>query len=286
MKGPLFSLLLAASLSQALAATSINPTNKFAYGANIGWMDYRGDTNRGVIVGEFVCSGYLYSANAGWIHLGSNAPANGIQYQNNSAADYGVNHDGQGNLRGFAYGANIGWINFESNGAPRVDLKTGKLSGSVYSANCGWISLSNAFAVVQTDTIPGGADSNGNGLPDAWERIYFGTLGVNPNADADGDSMSNKQEYLAGTNPTNSFENLTITAFANDPTGTSARLTWSSVPTRYYLVQKTLDLSSPVWADSGAGLISPAGSSTTHSFTETNGPERYYRVQAVRPLAP
>ena len=29
------------------AATTISSVNKFAYGANTGWMDWRGDTNRG-----------------------------------------------------------------------------------------------------------------------------------------------------------------------------------------------------------------------------------------------
>src|ERR1051326_141961 len=160
-------------LALAHAATSINAVNKFAYGANIGWMDFRGNTNSGAVIGEFVCSGYLYSADVGWISLGSNSPANGIQYQNTSAIDYGVNNDGLGNLRGFAWSPNVGWINFESSGAPKVDLQTGKLSGSIYSANCGWISLSNAFAVVQTDTVPGGTDSNVDGLPDAWGGTYF-----------------------------------------------------------------------------------------------------------------
>ena len=282
-------LLLALSLQPLAflhATTSINATNKFAYGANIGWIDARGDTNSGAIIGEFVCSGYLYSANVGWIHLGSNAPANGIQYQNDSATDYGVNNDGQGNLRGFAYGANIGWINFESNGVPKVDLKTGKLSGSIFSANCGWISLSNTFAVLQTDTIPGGTDSNANGLPDAWERTYFGTLGVNPDADPDGDGLSNKEEYLAGTNPTNSSDNLRITAATAAAGGSNVNLTWSSVQTRCYLIQEALDLASPVWTDSGLGLITPTGSSTTRAITDTNAPNRFYRVQAVRPLAP
>src|SRR5437899_599745 len=126
------------------AATTINATNKFAYGANIGWMDWRGDTNNGAVIGEYVCSGYIYAANVGWINLGSGSPFNGIQYQNLSAVDFGVNQDGLGNLRGYAYGANIGWINFENNGAPKVNLKTGNLTGYVWSANCGWISLSNA----------------------------------------------------------------------------------------------------------------------------------------------
>src|ERR1043166_565 len=263
------------------AATSINAVNKFAYGANIGWIDARGNTNAGAVIGEFVCSGYLYGANVGWIHLGSNAPANGIQYQNNSATDYGVNNDGLGNLRGFAYSANIGWINFEANGAPKVDLKTGKLSGTVYSANCGWISLSNAFAVVQTDTIPGGTDSNANGLADAWERTYFGAIGVGPNADADGDGMSNEEEYLAATNPTNSLSNLEITAFALDSGGTNASVTWRSVLTRSYFVEKALDLNSPVWIDSGLGEVFPTGTTPTRVLNDTNALMRFYHVKAT-----
>jgi len=286
MKIAISGLVFLAALTKASASTSINAVHKFAYGANVGWIDARGDTNRGAIIGEFVCSGYLYAANVGWIHLGSNAPANGIQYQNNSATDYGVNNDGLGNLRGFAFGANIGWINFESSGAPKVDLRTGELSGSVYSANCGWISLSNAFAVVQTDTIPGGTDSNVNGLPDAWERTFFGTLGVNPDADPDGDGMSNREEYLAGTNPTNSLSRLEIIASVFASGGTNGSLTWSSVPARSYFIEKALDLSSPVWTDSGLGEIFPTGSTTTRAFTDTNLPVRFYRVQAVRPLAP
>src|SRR5437016_5663720 len=93
-------------LFRCFAATTIDAANKYAYGANLGWMDWRGDTNNGAVVGEYVCAGYIYAANAGWINLGSGAPANQIQYQNNAAADFGVNQDGLGNLRGYAYGAN------------------------------------------------------------------------------------------------------------------------------------------------------------------------------------
>src|SRR5262249_19087434 len=94
------------------AVTTIISVNKYAYGADVSWMDWRGDTANGAIIGEYVCSGYIYAANVGWINLGNGSPLNGIYYQNLSAADFGVNQDGFGNLRGFAYGANIGWINF------------------------------------------------------------------------------------------------------------------------------------------------------------------------------
>jgi hypothetical protein len=273
-------------LSGLQAATTINPANKFAYGANLGWMDWRGDTNNGAVIGEYICSGYLYAANVGWISLGSGTPANGIQYQNNSATDWGVNHDGLGNLRGYAWGANIGWLNFENTGAPKVDLNTGKLSGYVWSANCGWISLSNALAHVQTDVIANGADTDGDGLPDAWERLHFGNLSPTAGDDPDGDGMNNLQEYLAGTNPLNGNDNLRITVFSTPPGGTMPVVTWTSTPTRRYYLEKALNLGVPVWVDSGLGQIEPDGASTTRSFSDTNAPMRFYRVRAVRPLSP
>lgn len=46
------------------------------------------------------------------------------------------------------------------------------------------------------------ADSDGSTLPDWWERLYFNRLGVDPLADADHDGWNNRQEYLAGTDPT------------------------------------------------------------------------------------
>lgn len=286
MKTFLLFAALAISTVANWAATTINATNKYAYGANIGWIDGRGDTNNGAVIGEYVCSGYLYSANVGWISLGNGIPTNGIQYQNLSATDFGVNQDGLGNLRGYAYGANVGWINFESVGAPKVNLQTGKLGGSVWSANCGWISLSNAFAVLQTDIIAPGRDSDADGLPDAWEFQNFGHLGVNPGADADSDGMSNKQEYLAGTNPNDPNSNLKIIQFNATPGGTSVDLTWTSVLTRDYLIQKRPDLNTPDWPDSGLGLIAPNGATTERTLIDTNAPMRFYRVQAVRPLAP
>jgi hypothetical protein len=45
-------------------------------------------------------------------------------------------------------------------------------------------------------------DRDGNGLPDSWEILYFGHTGNDPNADPDGDGLTNLQEFQHGTNPT------------------------------------------------------------------------------------
>lgn len=296
MKASLFTCLLAfCSAGAAFAATTVNPSNKFSYGANIGWIDWRGDVANGAVIGEFICTGNLYSANAGWIRLGSGTPANGIRYQNNSASDYGVNHDGLGNLRGYAWGANFGWLTFTNRDAtgaffdgPKVDLLTGRMSGFVWSANCGWISLSNQFAFVQTDRILMGGDSDGDGIPDAWELLKLGNLSTgNGTSDRDGDGVSDAGEYLADTDPTDPNSALRITAYSAASGGSPATIEWTSVATRLYRIQKRTNWNpgSP-WDDIGLNLISPdPGNTTTRDFTDPASPHRFFRVEAVRPLA-
>ena len=186
------------------AATNVNATNNSSWGANIGWINWQGDGTNGGIIGEYVLGGFIYGSNVGWINLGSYNPANHIQYQNNSATDFGVNFTRNGNtasLRGFAYGANIGWINFEDTGNPTIDLTTRQLHGYAYGANVGWINLGELGVTLKADSIAPGIDTDNNGLADAFETINFGQLGVNPNADPDGDGSTNLQEYQAGTNP-------------------------------------------------------------------------------------
>ena len=213
---------LNSQFSTAHAASTINAANRQAYAANFGWLDWRGDSTSGAVIGDYVCSGFIYAANVGWINLGSGSPTNGVRYLNLSANDCGVNQDGLGNLRGYAYGANIGWINFENTGAPRVDLLTGNLAGYAYSANFGWISLSNASAYVQTDSLYPGPLAP-NGLPIPWLLTYFGTTNVNPNADPTDKGMTIGQDYLAG--PTR----MMPTACCVSPPAASRRLAPASV---------------------------------------------------------
>ena len=44
-------------------------------------------------------------------------------------------------------------------------------------------------------------DRDGDGLPDSWEMAYFGNLNQTTTGDFDGDGVSNRDEFLDGTNP-------------------------------------------------------------------------------------
>lgn len=48
-------------------------------------------------------------------------------------------------------------------------------------------------------------DSDGNGLPDAWEMQYFGHIGNDPNSSPDGNGFTLLQDYQSGANPTNYY---------------------------------------------------------------------------------
>ena len=277
-------------------ATTIDANHQYSYGANIGWMNWLADSAAdGVSIGEFICSGWIYSANVGWINFGNGSPANHIQYQNNSGTDFGVNYGidptqpGYGVLRGYAYGANIGWISFEATGNPRVSLFTGNFSGFAYSANCGWINLNDMSGdYVQTDHILMGADSNGNGIADAWEYFYFGGL-LSPgqeNTSPNGSGQTLLQDYQDGVNPNTLNNALRITAYSTNPGGISSNVTFTSNTGRLYTIEVNTDLTLPLnWTDSGLGMFAPdQGISTTRTVTQASATKRYFRVKTMRPL--
>jgi hypothetical protein len=143
--------LLTACLATAAAAQSnVTNTNKFAWGENIGWLNFRDAGNpagtQGARIGVRTLSGFVWSENTGYINLGSGSPANGSQYANTSGTDFGVNRDANtGALSGLAWSENLGWINFGpwSGGSTATAPKAlaNRLSGYAWSENAGWINL-------------------------------------------------------------------------------------------------------------------------------------------------
>lgn len=279
--------LLLLSLVGSVQGSTINESNRYAYGANVGWMDFRVDGTNGVVATQYYLTGLVYAANLGWINVGQ-TPTNGYAYGNESADDFGVNVASGGVLRGYAYGANVGWINFETNGNPRINLLTGDFEGFAYGANIGWISLSNSQAYVKTDYLSTGPDSDGDGIPDPWEFKRMGnTAALAAGSDADSDGNLDYEEYVADSNPNEGTELLEITDMARFTTGALTMVEWPSTETRFYKIQKADAAGdAAVWSDSGLGTFAPdPGPVSQRSFADT-GTGRIYRVAPVVPLAP
>jgi hypothetical protein len=57
------------------------------------------------------------------------------------------------------------------------------------------------LGVFELTALVDSSDSDRNGLPDEWERLHFGKIGVDPAADADNDGLTNLEEYKAAADP-------------------------------------------------------------------------------------
>ena len=123
-----------------LADGSMDNTNRWAWGSNIGWVNLN-PANGGVTIYSDHLEGFAWGENVGWIRMGTCATAAPNCTHDNSTTNYGVNNDGVGNLSGYAWGSNIGWINFSPNGISQVwiDPVTGDFEGEAWGENVGWI---------------------------------------------------------------------------------------------------------------------------------------------------
>ncbi len=121
-----------------LHAENIDPNNddsQFAYGENVGWLNFEPNTGDGVQVAFDKLTGFIWAENIGWINLS----CENTDYC--GTVDFGVINDGLGNLSGFAWAENVGWINFNpTNGGVTIDSE-GNFSGFAWGENIGWINF-------------------------------------------------------------------------------------------------------------------------------------------------
>ena len=84
-----------------------------------------------------------------------------------------------------------------------------------------------------------------DGLPIAWLLTYFGTTNVNANADPTGKGMTLGKTISRARIRTTPTAFLRITAESFSSGGTSASLTWDSVPTRLLLHSEDISILNP-----------------------------------------
>jgi hypothetical protein len=115
------------------------------------------------------------------------------------------------------------------------------------------------------------------GIPYEWMTYYFGAdiwRWPSPYADSDGDGVSNLDEFLAGTCPTNAASVLSVQL---QQTGKGLFLNWNTQPGLVYQAQVSTNLK--VWSSIG-GTRFAAGAAD--SIFIGAGPASYYRVLRVR----
>jgi len=120
-------------------------------------------------------------------------------------------------------------------------------------------------------------DKDADKLPDQWERMH----GLNPASstdageDADGDGVSNRNEFLAGTDPTNPWSRLSIHGVRQKSTGLS--LFFPTVKGKRYSGEWAEAFPAANWQSFGSLF----GDGTEQAIIHTNASsgQRFYRVR-------
>ena len=126
------------------------------------------------------------------------------------------------------------------------------------------------------------ADTDRDGLPDVWETAngLSAANALDAGLDTDGDSLSNREEYIAGTNPNDPSSYLKVDGMA---AGNPATLQFQSVSNRTYTVQFKDGLDAPLW-NKLADVVARSTNRLQYITDPTPGTNRIYRL--VTPLLP
>ncbi len=128
------------------------------------------------------------------------------------------------------------------------------------------------------------ADTDADGLSDGWELWHFGsTTQTTGSADSDSDRLSNADEEIAGTDPTNAASALIQFAPLSQAAGREVVLSWRSATGRTYAIDSAAPIESGFTnrVQARIGSTAPVNISTVDISGAASG--QFYRVVVEAP---
>lgn len=218
------------------------------------------------------------SASGGTAITGLNVPGRAVTFTNGGAAQQFI-------LRYTA--ANTGTLGLYVNSQPRRDLPLAATGGAYSDLLVHAAIPANAIVKFQFDAgdvsanldyilFRGYADSDGDGLPDDWERWRFGSLNYSATDDPDNDGSPNYSEFAADTDPMNAASALRIDTLSVK--SGAATVSFTPAANRTCFIQQSSDLRN--WALLPGNVQT---NSTSTSITLSNPPPDKLFLRLVVP---
>ncbi len=178
----------------------------------------------------------------------------------------------------------------DDNPGQGVDFKTRRMRNQAQTHQVELSGAANFSFAIGFATSSGVADTDGDGIPDDWELLHFGSpTGANPNALASNQVNTVREAYIANLNPNDPNDFFEFDQSLRSVAGITVRFATKSE--REYLIWYTDNsLMTPTWFLGSTNRIQGTGSiydwlddgttTTPHPFQATN---RVYKIEVQLP---
>ena len=133
-------------------------------------------------------------------------------------------------------------------------------------------------------TEPANLDTDGDGIPDAWERTYNSgdIVSMTQYTDGDSDGLLDIEEYVMGSNPNDASSGMP-TVEVSGTTASGFTITFPTVAGRTYQVVGTENLAGTIWPNIGSSIQGDDATHTVSDSSSINSSSKFYKVKITAP---